>query len=197
MKLNQIEWKTEIKKHIGYNIALLLCIVLAIFFLAMTVVSIFSIEGNEGVAVKEAFDVSSSPLDAENKNFVSQLSGYLINHEDEKAKVEKIIVVVGNGRERAEVELAGLTLYPRLPEEIRYEWQTNLAFDRIHSVTVIVDGKSQLLANNTIEWEFNPDILLYAVLCAISCFGSVFAIKKRYYRYQEDQMVAHSAKEPS
>lgn len=195
MKLNQIEWKSEIKKHIGHNIALLGCAVLAIFFLVMAVVALFSIQQNEGIAVKEAFDVSSSPLDAENQNFVSQLSGYLINYEDEKAQVEKILIVVSNGRERYEVELDGMMLYPRLAEEIRHEWKTSFNFDRIHSVTVVVDGERQLLANNTIEWEFDPNILFYALLCAVSCFATVFVAKKRYYRYQEDQIAAHSSEE--
>ena len=114
MKLNQIQWKSEIKKHVGYNIALLACALLAIFFLVMAIVAIASIRPNDGVAVKEAFDVSSSPLDAENQNFVSQVSGYLINYADQKAEVQKIILVVGNGRDRSEIELEGVTLYPRV-----------------------------------------------------------------------------------
>ena len=190
MKLNQIQLKSEIKKHVGYNIALLACALLAIFFLVMAIVSVASVRPNEGVAVKEAFDVSSSPLDTSNQSFVSQVSGYLINYADQKAEVEKIILVVGNGRDRSEVELEGITLYPRLTEEIRYEWKTNFNFDRIHSVSVVVGGERQLLANSTAEWEFDPNILLYAVLCALSCFGTVLVAKKRYYRYQEDQLLA-------
>lgn len=192
MKLNQIEWKSEIKKHIGYNVAVLLCALLAILFLVLAVVALFSIQQNEGIAVKEAFDVSSSALDAANQSFVTQLSGYLINYEDEKAQVEKILIVVGNGRDREEIELNGLMLYPRLAEEIRHEWKTNFNFDRIHSVTVVVGGERQLLANNTVEWEFDPSIVFYALLCVISCFGTVFAAKKRYYCYQEDQMAFDS-----
>ena len=116
----------------------------------------------------------------------------LVNYEDKAQKVEKILVVVGDGRNREEIELEGLTLHPRLAEEILYEWKTSFAFDRIHSLTVVVGGERQLLANNTAEWEFNPNILLYAVLCALSCFGTVFLCKKRYYRYQEDQMALAS-----
>ena len=186
MKIDWMELKQQCKKYIGYNLLVLLCGVLALTFLVLTVVSLFLTEGNEGIAVKEAFDVSSAPLDADGKNFVSQLSGYLINYEDEKANVESITVVVGNGREREEIKLDGLTLYPRLAEEIRYEWKTSFDFDRIHSVTVVADGQSQLLANNTVEWEFNPNVILYALLCALACFGTVFTFKKRYYRYQED-----------
>ena len=193
MKLNQIEWKSEIKKHIGYNVTLILCALLAVFFLVMTIVALFSTQIGEDIAVKEAFDVSSSSLDAQNQNFVFQLSGRLINYEDQKAEVEKILVVVGNGRERKEIELDGVVLYPRLAEEIRHEWKTSFSFDRVHSVTVVVGGERQLLANSTAEWEFNPNILLYALLCAISCFGTVFAAKKRYYRYQEDRMALDSA----
>ncbi len=188
LKLKQIEWKGEIKKHVGYNAALVLCALLAIAFLVLAVVALFSVQSGEGIAVKEAFDVSSSPLDTTNQNFVTQLSGYLVNYEDEAQKVEKIIIVVGNGKEREEIELAGMTLHPRLGEEIRHEWKTSFNFDRIHSLTVVVNGERQLLANNTAEWEFNPNILLYAILCALSCFGTVFVAKKRYYRYQEDQM---------
>jgi hypothetical protein len=194
LKLNQIEWKSEIKKHIGYNIAILLCALLAILCLVLAVVALFSTQSNEGIAVKEAFDVSSSPLDATNQSFVTQLSGYLINYEDEKTQVEKIIVVVGNGRDRQEIELDGMMLYPRLAEEIRHEWQTNFNFNRIHSLTVVVGGERQLLANNTVEWEFDPNIVFYALLCAIACFGTVFATKKRYYRYQEDKMALESTK---
>ena len=190
MKIDWMELKQQCKKYIGYNLLVLLCGILALTFLVLTVVSLFLTEGNEGIAVKEAFDVSSAPLDADGKNFVSQLSGYLINYEDEKANVESITVVVGNGREREEIKLDGLTLYPRLAEEIRYEWKTSFDFDRIHSVTVVADGQSQLLANNTVEWEFNPNVILYALLCALACFGTVFTFKKRYYRYQEDLIAA-------
>lgn len=195
LKLNQIEWKSEIKKHVWYNVALIACALLAITFLVLAVVSLFSMQSGEGIAVKEAFDVSSSPLDTTEQNFVTQLSGYLINYEDKAQTVEKIILVIGNGRERKEIELDGLTLHPRLAEEIRHEWKTSFAFDRVHSLSVVVNGERQLLANNTAEWEFNPNILLYAILCSLSCFGTVFAAKKRYYRYQEDQMALASAEE--
>ena len=195
MKIDWMELKEQSKRHMGYNAAVLLCALLALTFFVLTVVSLFSMRNNEGVAVKEVFDVSSSPLDTTNQNFVTQLNGYLINYEDEKAQIERILIVVGNGSERNEVELDGLTLYPRLSEEIRHEWKTSFAFDRIHSVTVVVDGEHQRLANNTIEWEFDPDILLYAILCAVACFGTVFAVKKRYYRYQEDQMAVRSTEE--
>ena len=188
MKIDWMELKEQSKKYIGCNLILLLCGVLALTFFVVAIVSLFSVGNNQGIAVKEAFDVSSAPLDTTNQNFVSQLSGYVINYEDEKTVVENIIIVVGNGREREEVTLDGLTLYPRLAEEIRHEWKTSLDFSRIHSVSVVVDGERQLLANSTAEWEFNPNVILYAFLCALACFGTVFTFKKRYYRYQEDLM---------
>ena len=192
----KIDWKKlkqQFTRHIGFNALVLLCGILTLTFLILTVVSAFSVQGNEGIAVKEAFDVSSAPLDAENQNFVSQLTGSLINYEDGQAKVERIIVAVGNGRERQEVELDGMTLHPRLAEELRHEWKTSFDFDRVHSVTAVVDGEHILLVNSTAEWSFNPNILLYGVLCALSCFGTVFTFKKRYYRYQEDEIAAREA----
>ena len=188
MKIDWTKVKEQSKKHIGYNLLVLLCALVALAFLVVSVVSLFSVGKSQGIAVKEEFRVSSSPLDTTNQNFVSQLSGYLINYEDEKAVVETITVVVGNGRERREIKLEGLTLYPRLAEEIRHEWKTDFNFDRIHSVSVTVEGKSQVLANSTAEWEFNPNILIYALICAVACFATVFTFKKRYYRYQEDLM---------
>lgn len=194
MKIDWVELKQQSKKYIVHNLLVLLCGILALLFLVLTVVAAFSTQKNEEIAVKEAFDVSSAPLDADGKRFVSQLSGYLINYNNKKAEVESIIVVVGDGREREEIELDGMTLYPRLDEELRHEWQTGFAFDRVHSVAVVVDGEYQLLANSTAEWEFNPNIILYAVLCALACFGTVFAFKKRYYRYQEDLIAARVEK---
>ena len=188
MKIDWMKLKEQSKKHIGFNLLMLLCGVLAIAFFVVALVSLLSVGTNKGIAVKEVFDVSSAPLDTTNQNFVSQLSGYIINYEDEKTVVESIIIVVGNGREREEVTLNGLTLYPRLPEEIRHEWKTGFDFSRIHSVSVVIDGERQLLANSTAEWEFNPNVILYAFLCALACFGTVFTFKKRYYRYQEDLM---------
>lgn len=188
MKIDWTKVKEQSKKHIGYNLLVLLCALVALVFLVVSVVSLFSVGKSQGIAVKEEFRVSSSPLDTTNQNFVSQLSGYLINYEDEKAVVKTITVVVGNGRERREIKLEGLTLYPRLAEEIRHEWKTDFNFDRIHSVSVTVEGESQVLANSTAEWEFNPNILIYALICAVACFATVFTFKKRYYRYQEDLM---------
>ena len=186
MKIDWIKLKAQCKKHVEKNLLVLLSGVLALAFLVLTLISLFSIGGNQGVAVKEAFDVSSSPLDTTNQNFVSQLNGYLINYEDKKAEIERIIIVVGNGRERDEIELEGLTLYPRLAEEIRHEWKTNFDFDRVHSVSVVINGERQLLANSTATWEFNPNVLLFALLCALCCFATIFTFKKRYYVYQED-----------
>lgn len=190
MKIDWMKLKEQSQKYIMHNVLVLLCGILSLTFLVLTVIAVFGTEQNEGIAVKEAFDVSVAPLDADGKNFVAQLSGYLINYTDKKEELEHILIVVGDGREREEITLDAMTLYPRLAEEIRYEWQTNLAFDRVHSVTAVVDGQRQLLANSTVEWEFNPNIVIYAILCAISCFGTVFAFKKRYYRYQEDLIAA-------
>ncbi len=196
MKIDWMELKQQSKKYIVHNLLVLLCGILALAFLVLTVVAVFSTQENQGIAVKEAFDVSAAPLDADGKSYLSQLSGYLINYADKKAEIESIVIVIGDGRERAEIELDGITLHPRLAEEIRHEWQTGFAFDRVHSVAVVVDGERQLLANSTAEWEFNPSIILYAVLCALACFGTVFAFKKRYYRYQED-LIAARAEETS
>lgn len=195
MKIDWIELKAQCKKHVGKNLLVLLSGVLALAFFVLTLISLFSTGGNQGVAVKEAFDVSSSPLDTTNQNFVSQLNGYLINYEDKKAEIERIIIVVGNGRERDEIELEGLTLYPRLAEEIRHEWKTSFDFDRIHSVSVVINGERQLLANSTATWEFNPNVLLFALLCALCCFATIFTFKKRYYVYQED-LIAQRGEEP-
>ena len=190
MKIDWIELKQQSKKHIGYNLLVLLCGILTLVFFVLAVGAIFLTQKSEEIVIKEVFDVSSAPLDATNQNFVSQLSGCLMNYQDEAAKVESIIVVVGNGREREKIELDSITLHPRLAEEIRHEWKTSLAFDRVHSVTVVVDGKEQMLSNSTATWDFNPNIVLYAILCALFCFGTVFAFKKRYYRYQEDLIAA-------
>ena len=175
MKIDWIEFKAQCKKHIGKNLLVALSGALALAFLVLTLISLFSTGGGKEIAVKEAFDVSSSPL-----------NGYLINYEDKKAEIERIIIVVGNGRERDEIELEGLTLYPRLAEEIRHEWKTSFDFDRIHSVSVVINGERQLLANSTAAWEFNPSVLLFALLCALCCFATIFTFKKRYYVYQED-----------
>ena len=195
MKIDWIKLKEQCKKYIWHNLLVLLCGVLSLAFLALAVVALFSTQKNEEIAVKETLDVSSASLDADGKKFVSQLSGYLINYGDKKAEVDSIIVVVGDGREREEIELDGMMLHPRLAEQIRHEWQTNFAFDRVHSVTAVVDGGRQLLANSTAEWEFTPDVVIYAIFCAIFCFGTVFTFKKRYYCYQEDLIAARSAQE--
>ena len=197
MKIDWIKLKEQSQKYIMHNVLVLLCGILSLTFLVLTVIAVFGTEQNEGIAVKEAFDVSAAPLDADGKNFVAQLSGYLINYTDKKEELEHILIVVGDGREREEITIDAMTLYPRLAEEIRYEWQTSFAFNRIHSVSVVVDGQRQLLANNTVEWEFNPNVILYAVLCALACFGTVFTFKKRYYRYQEDLIAAREAEEPA
>ena len=195
MKIDWTVLKKEYKKHIGYNLLMLLCGLLAVTFLVLTVIAMFSSPKKEGVAVKEAFVVSSAALDSTNQKFVSQLGGYLVNHEDVAADVESIIVVVGNGYERQEVELDPVKLYPRHAEEIRHEWRSTMAFDRVHSVMVVVDGQIQPLTNATATWEFNPGIAIYAVLCAISCFGAVFTFKKRYYRYQEELIAQRATQE--
>ena len=194
----KIDWKEigkQATQHIGYNLLVLLCGALAIAFLVMTVLSAFSVGRGEGIVVKETFDVSSAPLDAENKHFISQIGGYLINYEDQQAQLDCIIVEVGNGRERFRVEIDGVVLHPRLAEEIRYEWEADFDFDRVHSVTVVIEGEQILLSNSPADAGINPNILLFGLLCAISSFATVFTFKKRYYRYQEDLMAVCSTEE--
>ena len=195
MKIDWTVLKKQCKKHIGYNLLVLLCGLLAVTFLVLTVIAMFSSPKKDGIIVKEAFVVSSAALDTTNQNFVSQLGGYLINNGNDTANVESIIVVVGNGYERQEIELDPVKLYPRHAEEIRHEWKTSMAFDRVHSLMVVVDGQIQPLTNTTATWEFNPAIAIYAILCAISCFGTVFTFKKRYYRYQEELIAERAAQE--
>lgn len=186
------EWKKELTRHVGYNLAVLLCMLLALFCAVMSLLSLFGMNRGGGIEVKERFEVSSSALDATYENNVAQISGYLVNSGNEKVVVDRVTVVVGDGKAREEIELEGFTLYPRLPQEVFFEWKTSFYFDYVHSVTVEHDGYAERIANSSADWEFNPNVMLYAVLCMISAFVGVFFAKKRFYRWQEDQMASRA-----
>ena len=72
MKIDWMELKQQSKKYIVHNLLVLLCGILALAFLVLTIVAVFSGQENQGIAVKEAFDVSAAPLDADGKSYVSQ-----------------------------------------------------------------------------------------------------------------------------
>ncbi len=184
------KWTRELTRHVGHNVLVLLFAALAVFCAVMILVSTLAGMQEKGIAVKEPIVVSTSALDASDQNFVSQISGYLISYEDEKADIDRVVIVVGDGKERYEVELDGFTLSPRLSHEIFFEWKTSFYYDRVYSVTVYRDGYGLRLANSAAEWEFDPSILAYAVLCAIFAFVGVYFGKKRFYLWQEDQIKA-------
>ncbi len=178
------------KQHLRYNVAIIICAVLALLFVTLTVVALVPSRSASGVEVKETIRVSSS-LDGDSKGYRSQLRGVLINKTDARVKIDRLELVVGNGKEEKQIVLRNITLEPRVAYDLQaygYEWEDTVAYDRVLSVTAVCGETREQISNNTVALRFDPVALLWGVLALIDAILLVRFSKMRYYLAQEDRM---------
>ena len=178
------------KKHIRYNVAIIVCAMLAVVFSVLAVIALLPEKTESGVEVKETIRVSSS-LDGDSKGYRSQLRGVIVNKSDKTVKIDRLELVVSNGREEKQIVLRDITLTPRVVYDIQnadYEWEDTVAYDRILSVTVVSGSLREQIPNNTVGLQFDLAVLLWVVLTVIDAIVLVRVSKLRYYLAQEDRM---------
>lgn len=178
------------KQHIRYNAAIAVCAALAVLLIVLLITSVNPSCSSLGIEVKETIRVSSS-LDGDSDGYRSQLRGMIVNQNDERVTVEKLKIVVGNGKDEREITLTDIVLEPRVAYDLASngcEWEDTAAYDRVLSVIVVCKDGTEQLANNTIGLAVNLTTLLWGVLTVIDGILLVFLAKQRYYLAQEARL---------
>lgn len=173
------------KKHVGYNVAIAVCGVLAVVFLVLLVLAILPPAKKLGIEVKDTVGVSSSGLDG---GYVVQIAGSIVNLNEETVTADEVRILVSDGRNDKTVVLKDVKLSPRVPYDLLWDWKDTTPYDRVKEVTVVVDGTSESLSNNTQGLVLNLNTLLWGVLTVMDAIVLIYLAKQRYYLYQEDKM---------
>ncbi|MBQ9784927.1 MAG: hypothetical protein IJW29_05460 [Clostridia bacterium] len=180
------------KQHIKYNVAIIALGALALLFVVLALVAILPPRSVTGVSVKETIRVSSS-LDGDSKGYRSQLRGVIVNKSNERVKIDRLELVVSNGKDEKQIVLRDIVLAPRVVYDLQNaenEWEDAVAYDRVLSVTVVSGGEREVISNNTVGLRFDLAALLWTVLAVIDGILLVRVSKTRYYLAQEDRMKA-------
>ena len=177
-----------IKKHIGYHVAILACIVLEIFFLIMLILSILPPTQKERIEVPTPLGVSTSAIHQDGGEYVLQLSGSLIYRGEGNLRIDRLLVTLGDGEIQEIIEVDGFVLHSKVEREVFFEWTGDTSFDRVHSVVAVQGEKRISLANTTSSIGLNFNVILYAVLGAAVILIGIYLGKQRYYLAQEDRM---------
>lgn len=176
------------KQHIINRLLTVLFALCAIVLAVLTVISLIPPAVDSGLTVKETIFVSSSPQNAEKTSYVSQIQGILINESDEELIVDALKIKVSDGKTEREMLWDGFKLPPRVSYDLLYEWQGTHDYERIYSVTAVIGGVEEPLANATAGMPFDFGTVILLVLCAISAMISLHFGKQCYYLIQEEQI---------
>ena len=180
-------------KHILQNLWILLLSLLTLGLALLLILDMIPAKAS-GLEVKERVEVSSSQISAGGRDYISSVQGFLRNTTAQTVEVERITVVVADSEGTEKVlELPGATVTPHAELEISHIWESGLAYDRVLSVTVTVNGEEDLIPNAPRTFFLNASTIVYFVLTALSAFFLVWVCKVRYYMYQED-MESNKAK---
>ena len=161
---------------------------LALLLVLLLMIELFS--GTDGaLEVKEQIRISASSLsgaEEEEKEYLCQLSGVLINSSDEGIRIDHVTVAVSDGEIRKGLVLEGFYLPARTEQAIAGSLTGATEYNRVTDVYVTVNGEEIRLTNESLgEQSLGWVPVLYLVLLAGVALLIVRACKIRYYLHQE------------
>lgn len=181
-------------KHILQNLWILLLSLLTLGLAFLLVLDMIPAK-ESGLEVKERVDVSSSLISAGGSTYISSVQGLLRNTTGDSVELEEISVVVSDSDgNKKTLTFPGKTVNPHATLELSHAWESGVAYDRVLSVTVTVDGEEDLIPNTPRTFFINASTIVYLALTALSAFFLVWVCKVRYYMYQEDMEKEKSQK---
>lgn len=178
------------KQRIAHWVITVILGVAEIFFAFMLILSLLPPANAFSVELREPLEVSTSALDLEKKQYVSQIRGVLICTGDQNLQLDAIRITVGNGKETKEILMENVTLPSRLERELFYEWQGNEIYDRVLRVEGIVGERAELIANRTSGVNLDVGVVLWLSLAVVAGIFLAHFIKQHYYFAQEARMRA-------
>jgi hypothetical protein len=173
--------------HIGQALLILLCFLLARFFIFLSVLAL--LPSDKPISIAEKITVSSSPLTADSSTaYLVQVSGYVKNNTRGTVVIEKITVPLKNTSSGAEgtVVLENIELPAYGSRSLFEKEESQFIYDKVGEITAVVKGEEIFLQNpeNTSLTVF----LIPAAAALVCVYFLIKCIKKRYYMYQEDCM---------
>ena len=145
---------------------------------------------SEGVEVSQPITVSSSslsPIEAEIKDYHTQVGGTMFNPTGDAVAVESVQIRVSDGTNEKNVTVEGFTMPARTSYELLTEFEGQIAYDRVVEVKLICNGREDILPNQvTSAFGISGIAVFYLFLLAGTAFLTVRAAKIRYYLYQEN-----------
>ena len=182
--------KNTSKDRLLTNLQIAVFGLLSLLLLVLTVME-FLPEKSHGVTVRQSITVSSSslsPIEAEIKDYHSQIGGSLFNPTDQTIAVDSVSVTVSDGKNEKTVTVEGFTLPARTEREITASFEGQICFDRVIETSVSCGGTSDVLPNQTASsFRIGGIVIFYLVLLAVAVLLTVRATKVRYYLYQEEK----------
>lgn len=177
------------KTHFKQNLQIVVLAMLALIFLVVAVLEFLPSE-DAGIKVKEKIKVSSSPIDSSKKDYASYLDGLLFNPGEEAIKIEKLEIVVSDGKTERTVPLSGFTLSPRSDYRLSAQWMGTVDYDRIEGIFLTVDEREVVLKNTEATFSFSALAVLATFAFGVTVILLIRASKERYYLHQEDVFLA-------
>ena len=173
-------------KKYGYKIGFCVSALLGLLCLVLCIVTVFT--GNvKGILVREPITVSAAPLDAEYDRYSVQVRGILFNESGDAFAVDAVRLTLRDGEKSEIRELAGFEIGVRSARELIYEWESDVPFDSVDAVELVMGGEAERLSNSTPS-VFSLDTLLFFTGVAIFAFLAVFFAKKDYYVFCEKRL---------
>lgn len=175
-------------KHIKQNLLILtmglLSLALCLFLILELIPANLS-----GLEVSEVAHASSSLINKEDGTYSSAVVGRIYNPTDKTVVPEGLTVTVSNENgDLKEIAIQGQAIPPRTEWVYSQNWEGLIAYDRVVSVRVTVDGSSDLLPNSAATTQAGGLVLVYAALLLMTVGIFIRSCKIRYYLYQEDRM---------
>ncbi len=170
-------------KHIGHNLAILLCGLLELALIVLLILSVIPATPL-GIEVDETVEVSCSRL--EDGQYLLQIGGRLINRADVTAQPQALRVTVSDGNTSEMLVLDLPELSPRVPYDIFAEVKAACAYDRVEGLQILTSEGAMSLSNAN-DGFFNFSTLLCAFLAVADALVLIHFIKQRYYLAEEER----------
>lgn len=183
-------------KHMKQNL-----IILAIGLVSLALCLLLVLElipaNRSGLEVSEVAHVSSSLINKEEGTYSCAVMGRIYNPTDKTVSAEELKITVSNeDGELKEIVIRGQIIPPRTEWIYSENWEGMIAYDRLVSVFVTVDGETDQLPNRVSEVQAGGLAILYAALLLMMIGLLVRSCKVRYYMHQEDRMTEEKTRDP-
>ena len=164
-------------------------VVFGLLALALTVLAMLELipTQTKGLQVKERIEVASFAVDSTGRRFVSSVHGSFKNNSNATVEIEKVHLLLSNGKIRKEIDLDGFTLPARCEQDVELNFECDVDVNTVVRIEATVNGERTVLENRSEAQTVNGFFVVYLVLLIPAVLLCIRAAKVRYYLYQESR----------